>query len=137
MSDSKQTIPDEWDDDDWEMTEEQLAYFKAKLVGIREEVVARLSRHVTDVTTDDDYSADELDQARKLSDQAYLMRIADKDQKLLKQIDRALGKFAEDEYGYCEGTGELIASRRLDLRPWTRYCIAYKEELERTRGKRR
>ena len=54
-----------------------------------------------------------------------------KERKLLNQIELALRKIAEEEYGFCEGTGEPISKKRLALRPWTRYSIEYKEELER------
>ena len=125
----------EWDDDDWELTAEELDYFKTKLISLRSDVQQRLSRNISDAVTDSEQRPDEFDEASKLSEQAYLMRLSDKNRKLLRQIERALAKFEEGDYGYCEGTGELIARKRLDLRPWTRYSIAYKEELERT-GKR-
>ena len=59
------------------------------------------------------------------------MKLVDKERKLLNQIQRAIGKFAEGEYGICEGTGDYISRKRLELRPWTRYSVHYKEMLER------
>lgn len=127
---------EDWDDD-WEISDEDLAYFKAELLRKRDEINQSLTRRFFDVVNDDEHMADELDQARKISEQAYIMRLTDKNQKLLKLVNRALAKFEEGEYGYCEGTGDLISRKRLMLRPWTRYSIAYKEELERTRGPKR
>ena len=135
MVDALNPKPVEWEDDDWELTEEELSYFKTKLLSLRSDVQQRLSRNISDAVTDSEQRPDEFDEAAKLSEQAYLMRLSDKNRKLLRQIDRALNKFDAGEYGYCEGTDELIGRKRLELRPWTRYSIAYKEELERT-GKR-
>jgi DnaK suppressor protein len=76
-----------------------------------------------------------MDVATRQSEQAYFLRIADKEKKLLSQIDRALAKFERGTYGICEGTGEPIGVKRLMLRPWTRYSLEYKEALEReTKG---
>ena len=114
-----------------ELTEEELQHFRTRLLEERSKLEDRLRRHVSEAVVDAERSADEIDQASRLSDQAYLMRLADKERKLLSQIDRALGKFDSGDYGYCEGTGEPIGRKRLELRPWTRYSIEYKEQLER------
>jgi DnaK suppressor protein len=55
---------------------------------------------------------------------------------LLREIDRALAKMNEGEYGLCEGTGEPIGYSRLKLRPWARFSVAYQEELERAQRSR-
>lgn len=120
-----------------ELTEEELEHFRQRLVQERDAVRQKLNRHLNEAMVDTDRSADELDQAGRISDQAYLMRLADKEQKLLKQIEKALAKFEDGEYGLCEGTGEQISRKRLEVRPWTRYSIEYKEQLEREMGKSR
>ncbi|MEZ4459791.1 MAG: TraR/DksA C4-type zinc finger protein [bacterium] len=125
----------EWEND--ELTESDREHFKQRLLQEREAVLSRLNKHLNEAMVDDDRPADELDQAGRISDQAYLMRLADKEQKLIKQIDRALGKFESGEFGLCEGTGEPISRKRLEVRPWTRYSIEYKEQLEREMGKSR
>lgn len=124
--------------DEDELSPEDLEYFKKRLQEERDKVVARLARHRQEATGETTAAPDEMDQARSLADQAYLLRLANKEQKLLKQIDHALAKFKHGEYGYCEGTGDLIGRQRLELRPWTRFSVAYKEEVEaRKRSHRR
>lgn len=113
-----------------ELTAEEIEHFKARLIEERENVKDRLSKRITGMQ-DDERPADELDQAGKLSDQAFMLRLADKERKLLNQIELALRKIETEDYGFCEGTGEPISRKRLELRPWTRYSIEYKEELER------
>jgi DnaK suppressor protein len=43
----------------------------------------------------------------------------------LAEIEAALARMAADPDGFgdCEGCGEPIARRRLELMPWTRLCI--------------
>ena len=101
----------------------------------RKEVILNIEKHVNAVTEDSDALPDEMDIASRQSEQAYYLRIADKEKKLLKQIDGALAKFERGTFGICEGTDEPIGVKRLFLRPWTRYSLEYKEQLEReTKG---
>ncbi len=101
------------------------------LVSERERVLKGLGEHLGDAISNIDPLSDEMDIAQRHSEQAYLMRFADKERKLLGEIANALEKMETGEYGLCEGTGEPIAPRRLELRPWTRYSVEYKEQMER------
>ncbi len=74
---------------------------------------------------------EELDQAAKASEQALHLRLLDKEMKLLREIDHAIAKFSDGTYGICEGTGDWIERKRLAIRPWTRYSIEHKNELEK------
>ncbi len=123
--------------EDAELSREAVTALHAKLVEERARVCDRLARHLGEVTADSDNLPDEMDIAARQADQAYLLRLADKEKKLLTQIDHALRKFSRGTYGICEGTGDPIAEKRLLLRPWTRYSIEYKEQLEKSKSKSR
>ena len=74
------------------------------------------------------------DEAELASEDAEISletRLMDRDAKLLREVERALDKVQAGTYGLCEGTDEPIGYARLKLRPWTRYSVTYKEELER------
>lgn len=92
---------------------------------------SRLQTRVETATGDTDSLADELDIASRAQDQAFLLRLADRERKLLIEIDRALAKIDDGSYGLCEGTGEPIGKKRLEPRPWTRHSVEYKERLEK------
>lgn len=80
---------------------------------------------------------DEMDEANLEGQTALASRLLERDVQLLAEIDRALAKFRDNSYGYCEGTGEPIGYARLRSRPWARFSVAYQEQLERdarTRG---
>jgi DnaK suppressor protein len=51
----------------------------------------------------------------------------------LKDIRQALNKLEKDIYGYCEECGQEIDRRRLEVMPFTRYCIACQREHEKFR----
>ncbi len=118
-------------DDDEELTSADLAHFKQRLLDEHSKVQERMGRRVTEAVFETTALPDEIDQASRESEQIALLRIADKERKLLGQIDRALGKFDTGDFGICEGTNDPIGKKRLEARPWTRYSIHYKERLER------
>lgn len=51
----------------------------------------------------------------------------------LKDIRVALDKLEKDIYGYCEECGQEIDGRRLEVMPFTRYCIVCQREHEKSR----
>jgi DnaK suppressor protein len=48
-----------------------------------------------------------------------------------QQVDAALRRIAEDEYGECASCGEAIALRRLEARPEAPLCVACQGLRER------
>jgi DnaK suppressor protein len=74
---------------------------------------------------------DEMDEANAEGATSLVSKLLERDVRLLAEIDRALAKIKEGSYGLCEGTGEPIGYRRLRLRPWARYSVAYQEQIER------
>ena len=80
---------------------------------------------------------DALDQASRESNLAFELRLRDREQKLLKKIDKALKKIEEGTYGICEICGAEIDEKRLMARPEATLCIDCKraqEKLEKIRG---
>lgn len=118
---------------DSKLSKKQIKDLYTKLVEKRDAVMQGLGEHLSDAISNVDPLSDEMDVAQRHTEQAYLMRFADKERKLLVQITSALEKLEEGDYGVCEGTGEPIAIKRLELRPWTRYSVEYKEQVERER----
>lgn len=74
---------------------------------------------------------DEVDLASSESDQNMNIRLRDREQILLRKINKALQKIENGDYGVCESCEEEISIKRLQARPVTDYCIKCKEEQER------
>lgn len=117
--------------EDSELSQEQMDELVEKLYAERRRIIDGLERRRRLVTEDDDDLADELDISARNAEQASMLRFADKERKLLNEIDHAIEKLDLGEYGICEGTGEPIGFRRLEVRPWTRYSVIFKEQMER------
>lgn len=76
------------------------------------------------------------DQASAEADQNFVLRMKEREQKLLKKIDEALDRLATRTYGICERCGEEIPYKRLKARPVTTLCIECKtlqEQQEKIR----
>jgi DnaK suppressor protein len=114
------------------LSKKELDKYKKRLTELRDEVGLRIRERASTARIDDANDLiEEMDQANRATEEAFNMRLLDKEVKLLREIDYALRKFDEGTYGICEGTDEQISRARLDARPWTRYSVAYKEQLER------
>lgn len=74
---------------------------------------------------------DEVDLASTESNQSMNIRLRDREQVLLRKIEKAFAKMDAGEYGICESCGEEISIKRLEARPVTDHCIKCKEEQER------
>lgn len=114
------------------LSKKELEKFKKQLEDLHDEVTMRIRDRANTARVDDASDLiEEMDQANRATEEAFNMRLLDKEVKLLREIDAAIAKFDEGTYGICEGTDEQIERRRLEARPWTRYSVAYKEQLER------
>jgi DnaK suppressor protein len=114
------------------LTPAQSKDLKRWLIDKRDELRRSINnRRDRDSAVDPSEIIEELEQASTGQQQDVQLRILDKEVKLLREVERALKKFERDEYGLCEATQEPIGYARLKARPWARYSVTHKEELER------
>ena len=113
--------------------DDELEMFRNILKAERTKVIEQAKKAVESggIQFDKNDLMDEVDQASAMEAQNLNLRLLDRDRKLLSEIDHAISKVDTGDFGYCEGTGEPIPKRRLELRPWTRHSVKYKERLER------
>ena len=114
-----------------ESKKEELEHYRALLLEKRQQIVSKARQTLGEGSLSGGTKGDEADQASHASRAALAWRLLDKDRKLLREIDHALAKFEDGEFGYCEGTGKPIKKRRLEIRPWTRYSVDFKSLLEK------
>ena len=114
-------------------TNEELEKFRALLLDERTKIMAKAKAALEsgNIALDKDEMMDEVDLASATIEQNLMFRLLDRDRKLLSEIDHAIFKLETGDYGICEGTGEPIPKRRLELRPWCRHSVKYKEQLEK------
>ena len=114
------------------MSEKQLAHFREILGSLKGELVDDIERTVHTMQDEATVFADPNDRASQESDIALELRNRDRERKLIKKIEEALGRIEEGEYGWCEETGDPIGIGRLLARPTATLSIDAQERRERT-----
>ncbi|RTK98324.1 MAG: RNA polymerase-binding protein DksA [Proteobacteria bacterium] len=118
-------------EDDY-MNEVQLAFFKAKLLHLEEEMVANAKKTTQAFQEQDtNYIADPSDRATLEEEYALELRTRDRERKLLQKIRSALELIESGDYGYCEDTGEPIGLKRLLARPTATLSVEAQERREK------
>lgn len=67
-------------------------------------------------------------------EQEFGLGLVAEEKKILAEIQQALKRIDEGEFGICEGLGVPIEKRRLEAIPWTRYSLEYAQQLEQGQG---
>ena len=60
-----------------------------------------------------------------------LFNVSETQRQRINDIDVALEQMVKGEYGICMGCGEEISPRRMEVRPFSRYCIECKTDIEK------
>ncbi|MBY5967221.1 TraR/DksA family transcriptional regulator [Halomonas denitrificans] len=115
-------------DDDY-MNEEQLAFFRQQLLSERAQIEAHLREIRTNMASHE-RDSDELDQAAFEEELRLQLRQADRETRLIANIDSAIRRIDAGDYGYCIETGEPIGIPRLLLRPTAKLTLEAKERQE-------
>ena len=82
-------------------------------------------------------TGDIYDQASSERDRELELLLSDRERQKLHNIDDALLRMAEGEYGICEECDEEIPLGRLKAMPFTRHCVKCKSDLERLQAQTR
>lgn len=112
------------------MRKEKLIFFKNLLQKRLEELLAEAGSTVKDMSGTEDIFPDPVDRASLESDRNFLLRIRDRERKLIIKVKEALARVENGTFGICEQCGEEISEERLKVRPVTTFCINCKQEQE-------
>ncbi|MCB1508641.1 MAG: RNA polymerase-binding protein DksA [Hyphomicrobiaceae bacterium] len=118
-------------DDEPFMNDRQRAYFRAKLLAWKDDILKESRETLLALQDDSPNHPDLADRASSETDRAIELRARDRQRKLIAKIDSALKRIDEGEYGYCEETGEPISLRRLEARPIATLSLEAQERHER------
>ena len=112
------------------MEKEKLKYFKKLLNERLENLLSEAEKTVGDMSDDEETFPDPTDRASLESDRNFLLRIRDRESKLIVKVKEALERVENDTFGICEVCGEGISEERLKARIVTTLCIDCKTEEE-------
>src|SRR4030065_1526028 len=118
------------------MEKERVAYFKDLLTERLKVLLSEAEKTVTGRTNDKNTFPDPTDRANLETDRNFLLRIRDRERKLILKIQEALARIEEGTFGTCEECGEEISEERLKARPVTTLCIDCKTKAEEEEKKK-
>jgi DnaK suppressor protein len=119
------------------MDSEKLQYFRKLLTERLDALLHEAAGTVNDMTRAEESFGDLPDQATVESERGFLLRMRDRERKLMMKIREALDRIEIGTYGICQECGEEISKQRLMARPVATLCIDCKtlqEEEEHRRG---
>lgn len=120
------------------MNDKKIEEFRQLLQQRLDELAKHAESTVSGMTDGKENFPDPTDRAALESDRNFLLRIRDRERKLINKIGEALERLEDGTYGICESCGEDISEERLKARPMATLCIDCKkrqESMERARGK--
>ena len=112
---------------------EKMDEMKGILLKMKEETLHEIRKSLksgSDITSGEP-SGDIYDQASSERDRELGLLLGDRDREKLRNIDEALLKVEEGEYGICEECEEEIPLGRLKVVPFARYCVKCKADIEK------
>jgi len=112
------------------MNTDQLEHFRQLLLAWKRELMEEVDRTMLHMKDDAANFPDPNDRATQESEFGLELRTRDRERKLLKKIDSALGRIDDGSYGFCEETGDQIGLRRLEARPVATLCVEAQERRE-------
>jgi DnaK suppressor protein len=101
----------------------QEQHFRGILLAWKKSLMEEVDRTVHHMQDEATNFPDPNDRATQESEFSLELRTRDRERKLIKKIDEAIGRLDNHEYGFCEGCGVEIGVRRLEARPTATLCI--------------
>jgi len=121
----------------WNLNPSDVDFFRRLLNQRISELRFEAGKTVENMDEDGNFP-DPTDRASLEASRNSVLRIRDRERKLIFKIQEALQRLENGEYGICEECGEEIGIGRLKARPVTTLCITCKssQEIEERKSKR-
>jgi DnaK suppressor protein len=112
------------------MNDAQLAFFRLKLVQLKQGILANAGETTEHLREDTVVVPDPADRATIEEEHALELRTRDRERKLLKKIEQSIQRIDAGDYGYCDETGEPIGVGRLLARPTANLSLEAQQRRE-------
>ena len=112
------------------MKKKDIEYFEDFLTKRLDELLSQADDTVSGMTAPKENFPDPTDRASLEAERNFMLRIRDRENKLIKKIKKALDRIENNTFGICEKCGEDITLKRLKARPVTTQCIDCKTKEE-------
>ena len=113
------------------MEKKRLEQFRKKLEARQQELRRVVSNtELAGRSADVETAQDIADKAASSYTKEFLFSQSNNERQLLHQVESALARLREGEFGNCVSCGKEVNPKRLEAVPWTRFCIDCQEKLE-------
>jgi len=113
------------------MEKKILEQYRKKLVDKRRELTAAYTKNRHYGRESDEGGTQDLaDKASSSYTKEFLYSLSNTERTILEQVERAIDRMDEGEYGTCMECAEKISKKRLDAVPWARFCVPCQERIE-------
>ncbi len=116
--------------DDEYMNDKQMAYFRLKLMRLKQDILASAGQTTENLREDTVVVPDPADRATIEEEHALELRTRDRERKLLKKIEQSIQRIDAGDYGFCDETGESIGVGRLLARPTATLSLEAQQRRE-------
>ena len=130
MKNKKKSIYEPSDSEKF-MNPKQIEYFKNLLLTWRKDILQESSNTLDHLKEESSNKPDNADRASIESERSLELRTRDRERKLLRKIEQALGRISSGDYGYCEESGDPIGLRRLLARPTATLSLEAQQRREK------
>ena len=113
------------------MKDQQRQKIEQRLLEERDRAAERMKRHQEEVATSDDdgdltrYPFHPADEGTDTIEQEKALMLGSRDGDYMETLDEALRRLHDDpdSFGRCENCRQQISFERLEMVPWTRFCL--------------
>ncbi len=112
----------------------EIESYKSRLELLKKKMTHTIEGTTEDVKRPDEatgYSQHQADQGTDDFDRRVSLELTSNEFEILRQINRALEKIAENTYGVCDITGEEIPLARLEAVPYATMTVSAQEKFEK------
>lgn len=114
------------------MKKNKLKQFQSLLETIRAEIIGDVKKaHQTGKNNEPEQMADISDDAARAYDRKLQGDLEEQEWVKLKQVEAALAKVENGEYGVCEQCETEIPEARLEILPYAEFCTQCLSEIEK------
>lgn len=111
------------------VNQREVKFFRRLLKQRVQELLTEAGKTVEGMDEDENFP-DPTDRASLESNRNFILRMRDRERKLIGKIEEALTRLDDGTYGVCEKCEEKIGTERLKARPVTTLCIECKSDQE-------
>ncbi len=105
--------------------------YRKKLDEKRRDLTAAYTKNRTyGMESDEGGTQDLADKASSSYTKEFLYSLSNAERRILEEVEVAIERIEDDEYGVCEECSQKISRKRLDAVPWARYCVPCQERIE-------